>query len=348
MDNKELVAKAQTLGSIKSFDINNLTPNQLQLIKNTVAKGASDDELGLFLYMCHKSGLDPLKKEIWFMKRAKKVQKKDGSWDYPRLPTGEIDYTGADVTIMTAKDGFFRKACENPDFSHVQSMDVHVNDDFEMEFDGEKLKVKKHSFKAKDRGDIIGAWACVFYKSGFKDWNYVEFSEYSQKSTYKGITTYTGSWKTNPTAMIKNRAETPILKKAGGLTGIYSEEEMSNVIDQEEVIDNSPAQESLRANEIQSILVKIEKVKDMIEWKAVAEEISIISGGLLQEEKDKIREVAAKKVAALKEAELDRIKAEADQNLVKEMDNFRTQQEQHEEKQYQAKKDEDPQTSLPE
>lgn len=45
------------------------TPDQLKLIKDTVAKGATDDELKLFLYRCKHMGLDPLKPgQIHFVK----------------------------------------------------------------------------------------------------------------------------------------------------------------------------------------------------------------------------------------------------------------------------------------
>lgn len=63
------------------------TVEQIDLMKRTIAKGATDDELKLFLYQCQRTGLDPLSKQIYFSKYRSK--------------------NGEDrVSILTAIDGY--------------------------------------------------------------------------------------------------------------------------------------------------------------------------------------------------------------------------------------------------
>lgn len=81
------------------------TDAQLELIKSTVAKGATNDELKLFLYTASRSGLDPLAKQIHFVKRGGQATIQTGIDGYRAIAERKGDLAGIDDAIYDSEDG---------------------------------------------------------------------------------------------------------------------------------------------------------------------------------------------------------------------------------------------------
>ena len=84
-----------------------ITPEQVDLIKNTVAVGATNDELKLFFFECRRRGVHPLDRLIHFVKRSGKATFQCGI-DFMRAQAeASGQYRGQeDVEYGPTKNGF--------------------------------------------------------------------------------------------------------------------------------------------------------------------------------------------------------------------------------------------------
>lgn len=182
------------------------TPEQVQLIKATVAAGTTDDEFKLFLYTAHVNGLNPLLKEIWCIVRPEK-RRSDGTM------------SARQVNIMTSHQGYINAARRNyqTEYKTVRSFAVHAGDEFE--YDAMTQEVRRHVVKG-DRGKLIGAWAISENTRGERIGVFLPFGEIAEANSSNPL------WRSRPTQMILKTAEVHVLRRMFPITGLYAHEEM--------------------------------------------------------------------------------------------------------------------------
>src|SRR5215207_8377898 len=102
MANKEIVAA--TPPAVQAW-----TPEQIDLIKKTVANGASDNELALFLQVAKRSGLDPFTRQVHFVKRGDRATIQTGIDGYRAIAERTGTLAGIEDAVYDSEDAPFPK-----------------------------------------------------------------------------------------------------------------------------------------------------------------------------------------------------------------------------------------------
>lgn len=195
--------------------------NQIDILRNSICKGVSQDEFEVFLMACVKTQLDPFMKQIYAVKR--KSKRPDGTW-------------GESMTIQTGIDGY-RLIAERTE---------------------RYAPGPEPTYSYDNNGNLLSATA--FIKKQTKDgtWHSVSASayidEYCQTFTDKatGEKKASGMWGNMPRTMLAKCAEAQALRKAfpAEMSGVYTKEEMQ----QADSIEITPKISLEQAADLQMIL----------------------------------------------------------------------------------------------
>ncbi|AHG92095.1 hypothetical protein J421_4628 (plasmid) [Gemmatirosa kalamazoonensis] len=184
------------------------TREQIELIKRTIAKGATDDELQLFLFTCKRLRLDPFARQIYFIKR--KTQE-DGRW----VETGRAEVSIDGFRLVAERTGEYEGQTP-PQWGKLYDFDVTGGDPVVRWFEVWPFPAEQ-PYAAR-----VGV-----HRRAFKEplLGIARFDAYAQKRRDGGLVSM---WERMGPEQLAKCAEALALRKAfpNELSGVYTPDEM--------------------------------------------------------------------------------------------------------------------------
>ncbi|MFJ8100395.1 RecT family recombinase [Lysinibacillus sp. NPDC096212] len=217
-------------------------PAVLEVIRNSIAPTANDQEFLLFAHKAASYGLDPFKNEIFFIKY------------------------GSQARIQFAAEAYLSKAREQEGFIPPDTQMVHENDEFKIAMNKEtkQMEVVQHEI-GFPRGKIIGAYS-VAYRDGYPPVTVImDIDEVSHMFTGQNK----DNWNKWTSDMFGKHVQQRALKKQYGLSFedvTITQNDVPQPVTQARK-DITPNQEQLEPPVEQHVLTRADELREVINTK---------------------------------------------------------------------------------
>lgn len=199
----------------RQFRLEEFSEKDIDLMRKTVARGSSEEELALFIEQCRRTGLDPFARQIYSVRR-KQWNSRSRAYEDAQVIQVSIDgfrliadrtrqYAGQVGPWWCARDGEWKE--------------VWLDDEPPA---AARVGVLRHDF-------IQPLFAVAIFKA------YVQTNSAGEAIS---------RWKTDPAGMLAKCAESLALRRAfpAELSGLYTADELSNVKDDAPQPEQAPGQ----------------------------------------------------------------------------------------------------------
>jgi len=99
------------MSELATTELLKFTPDQISLIKTQIAKDCTNDELALFLYQCKRTGLDPITRQIYAIKRSNRMTIQTSIDGFRVIAERSGTYAGQDEPIWIDDEKGFPVKC---------------------------------------------------------------------------------------------------------------------------------------------------------------------------------------------------------------------------------------------